>query len=299
MSLSQGEEEVQEAVCRLVEKIVETCGDVWRQCHSAEEVERMKELHVESLVRNNRGTNVDLEKCGTVVQFRSQYADYLEEDDYFEDVDKCTEEEIIKSQANFQTCTHYITTSVNDDMKNLNSLKNITDCLCKALSDIANDCVEHLEECLDPEDVNIISEIHIEQLKVYFIKLAGNKVNEDFTLDNCQEEHKEVSANKKDIRNTQEQDSIDKMDIIEELNEARNLNKDLEGHSSDKLDKTGDMKAGYLDSDTAKDKHDSEDAVEEEAVKYVDVKTSSVGCTFTVSFTIIVFIFSLYFQYYQ
>merc|ERR1719369_2634454 len=61
MSLSKGEE-VQELVCKLVENIVETCGDVWKQCHSAKEVGRMKELHVESLVRKNRGSTINIEQ---------------------------------------------------------------------------------------------------------------------------------------------------------------------------------------------------------------------------------------------
>merc|ERR1719228_3198148 len=72
-TMSLEEEEVQEVVCRLVENIVSRCGDVWRQCHSEEEVRRMKELHVETLVSKNRGTNVDIEQCSTVQQFRSQY----------------------------------------------------------------------------------------------------------------------------------------------------------------------------------------------------------------------------------
>merc|ERR1711874_447976 len=56
-----------------------------------------------------------------------------------------------------------------------------------AISNISSDCVEYLEKCFDAEDVAIMGENHVEQLKVYFIHLASDKVDEDFTLDNCQE----------------------------------------------------------------------------------------------------------------
>ena len=70
MAVTLEEEEVQRVTCRLVENIVETCGEVWRQCHGLEDVRRMKDMHVESLLHKNRGAVVDIEQCDTVKQFR-------------------------------------------------------------------------------------------------------------------------------------------------------------------------------------------------------------------------------------
>ena len=83
--------------------------------------------------------------------------------------------------------------SVNDDIQSLDSVKSISSLLCQAISSISSDCVQHLEKCLDAEDVIIMSENHIEQLKLYFVKLAGDKVDNNFNLDNCQEPSTELS----------------------------------------------------------------------------------------------------------
>ena len=63
-------EAIEEVTCWLVENIVETCGDLWSHCHLQEEVRRMKDLHVESLLIKNKGASVDIEKCMTVKEFR-------------------------------------------------------------------------------------------------------------------------------------------------------------------------------------------------------------------------------------
>ena len=73
MAVAVKKEEVQRVTCRLVENIVETCGDEWRQCHGEEDVRRMKDMHVESLLHKNRGAVVDIEQCETVKQFRSDF----------------------------------------------------------------------------------------------------------------------------------------------------------------------------------------------------------------------------------
>ena len=58
-----------------------------------------------------------------------------------------------------------------------------------------------------------MSESHLEQLKPYFINLAGDKVDTDFGLDNCQEYGEAyVDTVHDDIRNTQE----DKSGLVEE-----------------------------------------------------------------------------------
>ena len=70
MVVTMKKEEVQKMTCKLVENIVETCGDEWRQCFGVEDVRRMKDMQVESLLHNNRGAAVDMEQCGTVRNFR-------------------------------------------------------------------------------------------------------------------------------------------------------------------------------------------------------------------------------------
>ena len=70
LAVPMKKEEVQKMTCKLVENIVETCGDEWRQCFWVEDVRRMKDMQVESLLHKNRGAAVDMEQCGTVSHFR-------------------------------------------------------------------------------------------------------------------------------------------------------------------------------------------------------------------------------------
>ena len=65
MAVSVKKEEAQKVTCRLVENIVETCGDEWRQCHGVEDVRMMKDMHVESLLLKNRGVVVDIEQSSS------------------------------------------------------------------------------------------------------------------------------------------------------------------------------------------------------------------------------------------
>merc|ERR1719244_448169 len=167
--------------CKLVDKLVNVCGDEWLECHGEEEVRRMKELQVESFLNKNRDAlPVDIEKCDTVQQFRSEQL-------LFEDPPSCTDNQTVKSQELFQNCTHSITTSVNDKIQSLTSAKSISSIICQALNSISSDCIKHLEQCLDEEDVIILTETHIEQLKTFFINLAGEKVEEDIKVDQCQD----------------------------------------------------------------------------------------------------------------
>merc|ERR1711915_324994 len=70
-------------------------------------------------------------------------------------------------------------------IQSLSSEKSILTFLCNSVESILSNCVEHLQECLESEDVKIISESHTEQLKVYFVRLANEKVDSNFSLDSC------------------------------------------------------------------------------------------------------------------
>merc|ERR1719483_63280 len=222
MAVALEEKEVQRVTCRLVDNIVETCGEEWRQCHDQEDVRRMKDMHVESLLSKNRGAVVDIEQCDTIKQFRSRQTVYHDDDS-----ESCSDEKFVKAQTDFQTCTHSVTSSVNDDIQNLSSLKSISILLCKAISNISNNCVDHLKKCLDAEDVITMSENHLEQLKVYFVKLAGDKVDTDFSLDNCLEASGDIIEN---TINSLEKKFSDEVDQIKETIDSNELkySKDIE-----------------------------------------------------------------------
>merc|ERR1719431_514993 len=218
--------------CKLVDKLVNVCGDEWLECHGEEEVRRMKELQMESFLNKNRDAlPVDIEKCGTVQQFRSEQL-------LFEDPPSCTDNQTVKSQELFQNCTHSITTSVNDKIQSLTSAKSISSIICQALNSISSDCIKYLEQCLDEEDVIILTETHIEQLKTFFINLAGKKVKEDIKVDQCQYTFDKSKTSEKEIRNAKEGSLSENDHISEKLtktNKVSELVEDIEDTTDKKI----------------------------------------------------------------
>jgi hypothetical protein len=165
---------------------------------------------------------------------------------------------------------------VNDDIQSINSIKSISSLLCQAISSISSDCVQHLEKCLDAEDVIIMSENHIEQLKLYFVKLAGDNVDNHFHLDNCQEPLDDSVISSKDIRNTLEDDFLEEDDIETMENKEHNSIHEVknveEGTPSIDIEQSIDIEKYYVN-----DENDSEEAVQEELVKYVSKKNYDIS----------------------
>merc|ERR1711872_305712 len=193
--VSNTKKDILSLTCQLVDKIVSVCGDEWRQCHGEEEVRVIKEMQVESLLIKNRGTlPVDIEKCSTILQFRSHQLQ-------FADPPACTDDQTVRSQEEFQNCTHSVTTTVESKIQSINSAESISRTICKALNTISHDCVKHLEKCLDEEDVIILTKTHIEQLKRFFVKVAERKVEEDLDINNCENYSKSSEASENEIRN--------------------------------------------------------------------------------------------------
>jgi len=56
-------------VCDLVRNVVESCGEMWTRCHSDLEVRRMRDLHIEALLRQY-GEQGELEGCQLVEEYR-------------------------------------------------------------------------------------------------------------------------------------------------------------------------------------------------------------------------------------
>merc|ERR1712212_36023 len=236
--------------CKLVDKLVNVCGDEWLECHGEEEVRRMKELQVESfLIKNREALPVDIEKCSTVKQFRSEQL-------LFEDPPSCTENQTVRSQELFQNCTHSITTSVNNKLQSLTSAKSISGLICQALNSISSDCIKYLEKCLDEEDVIILTETHIEQLKTFFINLVGKKLEEDIKVGQCQDTFDNSKTSEKEIRNAKE-GSLSEND-----------------HISEKLTKTNKVSELVEDIEDATDKKRKVDSEEEEKKRKHNVTTN-------------------------
>merc|ERR1719477_510533 len=104
--------------CGLVKSVVESCGEIWNRCYSSKEVRRMRDLHIEALVKQY-GELGELDDCELVKKYRQSGRTLA---DPVEDV-ACSDEKTREIQTMFQTCSHSTATSVYQTIQDITSVK--------------------------------------------------------------------------------------------------------------------------------------------------------------------------------
>jgi len=165
--------------CELVRAVVEECGKLWLRCHTAREVRRMRDLHIEALIRQYGGPGV-METCPVVREYRESGRS---QDDPVEEV-LCSDERTVEIQTEFQTCSHSTSTAVYQAIHSLSSAKLVANKLCKALTTIGTVCIKKLSECFAVEDLLQMRKSHLEEMKNFLLRISSEKVSDD-ALDNC------------------------------------------------------------------------------------------------------------------
>ena len=69
-ALLEGDQEMEGVTCELLDNMVTVCGEVWRQCHPAHQVEIMRAGFVEKLVLSNREATFNIEQCDSIQKYR-------------------------------------------------------------------------------------------------------------------------------------------------------------------------------------------------------------------------------------
>ena len=64
------EANIEISTCELVDNVVNDCGDIWKECHTLEEVREIKNRQVKALVEKNRNAMGLMEKCGSIKKYR-------------------------------------------------------------------------------------------------------------------------------------------------------------------------------------------------------------------------------------
>merc|ERR1712042_9233 len=165
--------------CELVKSVVKNCGELWNRCHTSREVRRMRDLHIEALVRQY-GEQGELDSCEIVQEYRHSGRTLA---DPVEDV-TCTDEKTMEVQTKFQTCSHSTATSVYQSIQDLTSIKIISDKLCKALTTIGTVCIKHLYQCFAEDDVKQMRKSHLQEMKTFLLRISEEKVTAD-AFENC------------------------------------------------------------------------------------------------------------------
>ncbi|XP_023344432.1 uncharacterized protein LOC111713723 [Eurytemora carolleeae] len=128
-----------ELLCTVLDGIVNICSKNWKQCHSQQEINSMKDMHTDAFLKH-WGEDSSLDLCSIVKRFRlSQRIAESEEA-----VASCSDEDSRSSMSNFQSCSHRISSTVYSSILELEEEKGVVSELCSGLDKIALECPVHL-----------------------------------------------------------------------------------------------------------------------------------------------------------
>jgi len=168
-----GEYYVQEAACILLNKTVKHCGKSWRKCHSEEEVQHLEDMYLESLLSQYK--DIQLDHCQVVM-------DYMQSgrrNKIIHHEEKCDEEHTLKIQNNFQSCSQTSSTEAYQKILDVENKEIVKKILCDALNTITNVCRADLATCFSDEDIEIMNESNLKQMKTFLVRIARGKVDEN------------------------------------------------------------------------------------------------------------------------
>jgi len=166
-------------VCTLLRDIVDTCVQIFGQCHSLRDVRRMKDLHIENLIKQHQDHG-ELDLCPVVKEYRESGREFEAEDEVL-----CTDDRTNEVNNEYQECSHSSAIVVYQgivEMTNPN-LDIIAEKMCKSLSKIGTVCVKPLSECYAIDDLKQIRKSYILEAKKYLLSFKSDMSAD--SLDNC------------------------------------------------------------------------------------------------------------------
>jgi len=230
-------EQYQKHTCKLLSDTVE-CGELWKRCHSADEVRTIQDTHIQARItqfRDNR-EGIDVFKCPVVEEYiNSGRADQIDQSTE----GACSLAEVSQVQKDFQDCSHNQSLSLYETLQSLEEgrfsretnelngelaredsepasldpLKDIKPRLCNSLEAIAKECIESFNKCYSREDSQQIKRQHIQQMQQYYAKIyegAGDLSDcpQIIKLEKEEEEYEEdqMEANNEEVEDDDDEE---------------------------------------------------------------------------------------------
>jgi len=160
--------------CILVSRTVKECGIAWKKCYTLEEVQRMQDMQIESLLVQYR--SLPLSRCSMVEEYLQSGR---REENMMEEDSLCTDMKTVRGQQLFQTCSHTQSTAAYNLILNTEEQEKIRRILCSTLDTIAKDCPKELQECFSPEDLHRTTENHLKEMTKFLLSFAEGEIDED------------------------------------------------------------------------------------------------------------------------
>lgn len=169
----------EKATCTLFETFIEECGQTWSQCHSEEDIRKMKDMQIQALLGQYVDSGlVQLDDCPIVNQY------WESEDNYEGSGAGCSDKAYIQTQTKFQACSHTVSKDVYQQFQGVEDLEVVGKSICDAIYNISTTCPTLLKTCFGPMDVKQMVKVHLKEIKSYLINLSNLQISVD-SLNNC------------------------------------------------------------------------------------------------------------------
>jgi len=174
-------------LCALFKVTSGECAQLLLSCHQEEEIQRMLDMQLETMMAQYEDYTVD--QCEVV----TAYIDSGRRNTNMSPGQLCSDREIIVLRQKFQDCKNQITTKAYKQIGDIDDSQGVREKLCEALQVISS-CVEEMKPCFTSEDITAIAEGNHQQMKQYLAELAVGKIDGE-SLDNCQVNTLQVAEN--------------------------------------------------------------------------------------------------------
>jgi len=161
----QGPELLPMSTCWLATALVEECGKVWAVCHTKEEMERMREMQVEALMR----------RLGSESQHCQLFHKYITKPAVMKE--RCSAKRWKSAQERFEDCSHALVLSSLPPLTHLPYPAPLANQLCLALKKVPEQCRHHLTPCLTRRDVELVMVAHVAELRRFVETKIGELVS--------------------------------------------------------------------------------------------------------------------------
>lgn len=218
----------EESTCDLFDSLINDCGTIWEQCHSVQDIRRMKDMQLEALL-GQYSQLVTLDNCPLVQDWDGQ------EEPEGSGSGSCSDRQYIQTQTKFQTCSHSISSDIYQKFQDISDPMEISKQVCSALINISTSCPDLLKECFTVGDVKQMVRLHLQEIKGYLIALSSVKVD-NASIDSCPplvRKPGDEDLQYYEYEEEYEEEVDEKEGVVEQVHKTELLQEILSGHKQE------------------------------------------------------------------
>jgi len=161
-----------DGACEMVEKIINICSSRWEQCHTSQDMKKLKEIHLSSLIRQWEG-ELRRENCQTESLIRENRA-----------MD-CSQEQSDADMNSAQSCVDTISRTLYGEAYLATDPQHLSNLYCASLANISTECATQLKNCYTTSEIEQLTFSAKNEWYIILREVVSDDV--PFKIPNCKE----------------------------------------------------------------------------------------------------------------